>query len=207
MEEYDNTNKIKKQLKNKVLNFIFSPNSSYKSYYENIEGVLFDFCDYITKGSTPTSYGFEFKKQGIPFIKVENVDSLSIKKNSINCYIDKKTHEFQKRSKLKENDILFSIAGTIGKLCLITKNDIPANTNQAFAIISGYTENMLPKYLLYYLSWITNSNMRIDSHGGGMNNATIGGLKKLNIWFPKDKNTQKQMVEKIDSILSLIDSM
>ena len=29
------TNKIKKQLKNKVLNFIFSPNSSYKSYYEN----------------------------------------------------------------------------------------------------------------------------------------------------------------------------
>ena len=34
-KEYDNTNKIKKQLKNKVLNFIFSPNSSYKSYYEN----------------------------------------------------------------------------------------------------------------------------------------------------------------------------
>ena len=42
---------------------------------------------------------------------------------------------FLKRSILKENDLLFSIAGTIGRVAKVTKNLLPANTNQALAIL------------------------------------------------------------------------
>ena len=205
--DYINIEVIKNSIKFKLLNTIFGDDSSYKSYYENKVGLLKDFCKTITKGTTPTTYGFDFKKSGIPFIKVENVNGFTINKNSITCYIDEKAHEFQKRSQLQENDILFSIAGTIGKMCIITNNDIPSNTNQAFAIIRGYAKHILPKFLLYYLYWINSSNMKIDSHGGGMNNATLTGLKSLEIWFPIDKKDQETITKKIDNIFELIDNM
>ena len=45
-------------------------------------------------------------------------------------------HEgYLKRSKLKENDILFSIAGTLGRVGVVKSSILPANTNQALAII------------------------------------------------------------------------
>jgi type I restriction enzyme S subunit len=40
-----------------------------------------------------------------------------------------------KRSELKVNDILFSIAGTLGRTAIVKEKDIPANTNQALSII------------------------------------------------------------------------
>ncbi|MCR4313674.1 MAG: restriction endonuclease subunit S, partial [Candidatus Uhrbacteria bacterium] len=39
------------------------------------------------------------------------------------------------RSQLKEGDILFSIAGTLGRTAKVTKRDLPANTNQALALV------------------------------------------------------------------------
>lgn len=43
-----------------------------------------------------------------------------------------------KDPKLKENDILISIAGTLGRTGFVDKSILPANTNQALAIIRGY---------------------------------------------------------------------
>ena len=40
-----------------------------------------------------------------------------------------------KRSIIKEGDVLFSIAGTIGRVAVVTNDILPANTNQAIAII------------------------------------------------------------------------
>ena len=48
-----------------------------------------------------------------------------------------------RRSQLKENDILFSIAGTLGRVTSIKKSILPANTNQALSIIrlkDGYLD-------------------------------------------------------------------
>ena len=138
---------------------------------------------------------------------MENVSNNKILKDSIHCFISAEAHEFQKRSQLKEDDMLFSIAGTIGKICLITNKDVPANTNQAFAIISGYQSIILPKYLLYYLEWSKLSNNSVDSHGAGMLNATLGGIKNLNIWFPKLKVNQQKIVDDIDLKMLLLNSI
>lgn len=201
-EEYKSIQELVTVTKSKILDSFFSENSSYKSYYPITKGILSNFCDKITKGTTPTSYGFKYQSSGIPFVKVENVDNFKINLNTINCYISEETHEFQKRSQLKEDDILFSIAGTIGKLCLVRKENTPANTNQAFAIISGYNKYIAPKYLLYYLEWTKHSNSKVDSHGLGMNNATLTGLKNLEIWFPQEISNQQKIVYEIENILS-----
>jgi len=92
---------------------------------------LGDLTTVITKGTTPKTYCNE----GINFIKVE---SLSTSKTLIPekfAKIDFLTHQSQKRSQLKHGDILFGIAGSLGRLAVVEAKDLPANTNQALAII------------------------------------------------------------------------
>ena len=48
-----------------------------------------------------------------------------------------------KRSILKKDDVLYSIAGTIGRVVSVSDEILPANTNQALAIISPNT-NIVP---------------------------------------------------------------
>jgi type I restriction enzyme S subunit len=53
---------------------------------------------------------------------------------------------------LAEDDILFSIAGTIGRTAIVTADLLPANTNQALAIIRCNPDQVDPRFLLYALS-------------------------------------------------------
>jgi type I restriction enzyme S subunit len=93
---------------------------------------LGELSDLITKGTTPT----KFVNKGIKFIKIECFDGDQI--NQEKClFIDEQIHNKElKRSILKEGDILFAIAGaTIGKCNVVNSDILPANTNQALAII------------------------------------------------------------------------
>ena len=88
----------------------------------------------ITKGTTPTSIGASFTSSGVRFIKVENiVDSrLNI---TPEAFISEETNARLKRSTLKKNDLLMTIAGRLGDVALVPPQTLPANTNQAVGII------------------------------------------------------------------------
>lgn len=62
------------------------------------------------------------------------------------AHIDEETDKLLQRSRIKENDIVFTIAGTLGKFALVDRSVIPANTNQAVAIIRT---NAIEAELLY----------------------------------------------------------
>ena len=96
---------------------------------------LGDIATVITKGTTPTSIGFNFEENGINFIKIESIDENGTFLPDKFSHINSKCNGKLKRSQLQENDILFSIAGVIGRTAIITKDILPANTNQAVAII------------------------------------------------------------------------
>lgn len=108
---------------------------------------LSDLCQIVTKGTTPTTLGKPFVKSGINFIKAESIlDSHAIDKNKFS-FIDNETNALLKRSVIKAGDIVFTIAGTLGRFALIDKNVLPANTNQAVAIIRVDAEKVLPEYI------------------------------------------------------------
>ena len=201
-----NLSKIIEQIKFKILNYYFGENSCYKSYYSTIKA-LSELSETITKGSTPTTYGYSFLKEGINFIKVENVKNYAIDHATITCFISNECHEFQKRSQLKTNDILISIAGTIGRIGVVKKCDVPANTNQAFAIVSGYDKNIVPEYLKYYLVWYINSKSNSLGHGGGMLNLTLTEIKNIQIKLPDNFQIQHKIVNEIDAILNTLNSI
>ncbi|MFD2729182.1 restriction endonuclease subunit S, partial [Enterococcus camelliae] len=92
-----------------------------------------EYTKLITKGTTPKD------KTGIGdvnFVKVENITNGKI--YPVNKVKQKEHDSYLKRSRLEEKDILFSIAGTLGRTAIVTKSILPANTNQALAIIRGY---------------------------------------------------------------------
>ena len=96
---------------------------------------LADECVVITKGTTPTTIGYNFTNEGVNFVKIENItgDGHIIKDGMM--YISEDCHEAMKRSQLKEGDILFSIAGAIGRSAVVSGEVLPANINQALAIV------------------------------------------------------------------------
>lgn len=92
---------------------------------------LSEVTNLITKGTTPREKG---GRGEVNFIKVENLS-----KNG-NIFTTSKVsvseHQgYLARSILQENDIPFSIAGSLGRTAIVPKLVLPANTNQALAII------------------------------------------------------------------------
>ena len=108
---------------------------------------LQDICKVVTKGTTPTTLGKSFTTSGINFIKAESIlDNHSID-NTKFAYIDDETNTMLKRSIIESGDIVFTIAGTLGRFALINESVLPANTNQAVAIIRPDTNKVAISYL------------------------------------------------------------
>lgn len=129
----------------------------------------------ITKGTTPKI----FTDSGIIYIKIESLAGDNI--NTDKClFIDEITNKTDlKRSILNEGDLLFAIAGaTIGKCTIVPKEIIPANTNQALAIIR-LKEDENKMYVFYFLKSALMQKYIIDNIAGGaqpnMNLAQVGG--------------------------------
>lgn len=120
---------------------------------ERIEYVkISDIAETITKGTTPTTYGFQYEESGVNFVKVESLSpSGKIDKTKV-AFISNEANLALKRSILEKGDILFSIAGALGRVAVVEEKDLPANTNQALAIIRLKKNEYDNKYIFYALS-------------------------------------------------------
>ncbi|MEL4483382.1 restriction endonuclease subunit S [Shewanella algae] len=107
----------------------------------------------ITKGTTPSKKDGGFSLSGVNYIKAESVGYDGTIDESKFAFITQDVHEKLKRSQLEAGDILFSMAGVfLGKSALVEDRHIPANTNQALALIRPKHREVDAKYLRYFLS-------------------------------------------------------
>ena len=112
---------------------------------------LGELTEIVTKGTTPSTLGEGFTEYGVNFIKSEAVGYDGRIDRSTFVFISPEMHEKLKRSQLKENDILFSMAGVfLGKNAMVLDDMLPANTNQALAIIRINQKKALPKFIHYF---------------------------------------------------------
>lgn len=156
----------------------------------------------ITKGTTPTTLGYAYQHSGVNFLKVENIGDNKIDLKSINQYISDEANDALKRSQLVESDILFSIAGTIGKTALVSKEHLPMNTNQAIAIIRGSDSSLVPDFLKYQLQNFIEI-IKLKSRGGAMNNVSLKDLKEFEVTVPAIAE-QKEVVSFLDTHLTTV---
>lgn len=143
-------------------------------------------CDLITKGTTPTSVGRDFQKSGINFIKIESLtENGKIIKDKV-AYIDIYTHNLFKRSQLKSSDVLFSIAGALGRVAIVNDEILPANTNQALAIIRLKKETEIDlKHLFYFLNSNKIQTLILATNvQGAQANLSLQNISDLPVEYP-----------------------
>ena len=146
-QKIENNQKINDNLQQQ-LRAIFIERFTNNIALESIQQVpLSELCSVVTKGTTPTTLGKPFVDRGINFLKAESIlDNHSLDKGKF-AHIDEETHDMLKRSVIYAGDIVFTIAGTLGRFALIDSDILPANTNQAVAIIRADKGKISPEYL------------------------------------------------------------
>lgn len=164
---------------------------------------LGDIASVVTKGTTPLTMGYDFIDQGINFIKIEAIsdDGSFIDKRI--AHISEECHKKLSRSQLEENDILFSIAGAIGRVAIVTKKYLPANTNQALAIVRIPSNYINYRYLFYALQSDT-VKKQINSYKQGVAQLNLS-LKNINDLVIVLHEEQKAIAEKLDKVSCLIE--
>ncbi len=162
---------------------------------------LSDITSLITKGTTPKD------KSGngeINFIKVENIDASSGEITECTKISIEEHEGYLKRSQLKENDILFSIAGTLGRTTVVNKELLPANTNQALAILRMSEGDI--SYVVTVLKGRTVSDfVKKNPTVGAQPNLSLEQVSNLEIPYP-DINEQEKIGEffsDLDNLISL----
>lgn len=104
----------------------------------------------ITKGTTPTTLGHQYVNAGVNFIKGESILDDYTFDHSKFAHIDEETNTALKRSIIQDRDLLFTIAGTLGRFAMAEPGMLPANTNQAVGIIRVDPVLLAPEVLLSY---------------------------------------------------------
>jgi type I restriction enzyme S subunit len=160
----------------------------------------------VTKGTTPTTAGYQYLNVGIPFVKIENINEYGVNLDSITQFISEEANQALLRSQLEDGDILFSIAGTIGKTALVTQECLPANTNQAVAIIRGTSSVFEAKFLRQQLRSFSDVIAKNKARGGAMNNISLADLKEITLSIPPLAE-QHQIAAKLDELLAQVDSI
>lgn len=159
----------------------------------------------VSSGSTPKAGDSEYysdEKTGIPFLRAVDIIQSRIDLNDL-MYIKSRVHNgLLKRTQLHKGDVLFSIAGTVGR-CGIFDYDFEANINQAIAILR-FDESVVKH--LYVVQFFNSKvgQLVIEKYArqGLQTNLNLEELSNLPIpILPQD--TQKQIAELIQTSFAL----
>ncbi len=125
----------------------------------------------ITKGTTPTSVGLQFTSQGVPFVRVQNLQQGTVRFDSGALFISAEAHKTLRRSIIRPEDLLISIAGTIGRIAIVPRDAAEMNCNQAVAIVRPADPAMGP----WLMAWLTSRDAK-GQIGSSAVTATIANL-------------------------------
>ena len=147
---------------------------------------LSEIAELVTKGTTPTTLGYEFQDTGVNFLKIECFSEKGDYIQNKATHISEECHEKLKRSQLKEGDILFSIAGVIGRVAIVTRNMLPANINQALAIIRIKKDDIyLPYVKLILTSPLIKKQFERKKQGVAQLNISLKDINDLESPLPE----------------------
>jgi type I restriction enzyme, S subunit len=157
----------------------------------------------ITKGTTPKV----FTDSGINFVKLESFDNGRIDPAKF-MFISIEAHSKElKRSILQSNDILFAIAGaTIGKCSVVEQSILPANTNQALAIVR-LGEGINVKFVFYCMQTAAMKDYIAKyNKASAQPNLNLQQISDFRIPFPPlpEQNRIVSLLDKFDTLTTSI---
>ena len=202
--KYDKLQNIKKSMLEKMFpkNGSNVPEIRFSGFTDPWEQrKLGDISSLITKGTTPKD------KSGtgeVNFIKVENINDYSGNITGMSKISLEEHQGYLKRSQLQEGDILFSIAGTLGRITSVNKAILPANTNQALSIIRLKEGNL--EYVKTCLKGnVVADFIRRNPTIGAQPNLSLEQVSNLEIGIPSEAEQKKigEYFSNLDNLITL----
>ena len=168
---------------------------------------LSDLTSLITKGTTPTQddmAGAPDPDAQINYVRVNSIDEDgSVLADKLTTIPESVHAGVLKRSILMANDVLYTIAGTIGRLALAEDWMLPANTNQAVAIIRPEPEIPSGFLILTMRHEVFRKELHNNIVQAVQANLSLGMLSKARVVVPPQSILQ-QLFRPIDALLSQI---
>lgn len=168
---------------------------------------LSEITELITKGTTPTTNGYSYLDDGVNFVKVESIHANGTFIPQMFAHVGEDCHNSFKRSQLRNNDILFTIAGALGRSAIVNNEILPANTNQAVAIIRLKNTEYL-NYIFHYLrgNYVKNLIEKINV-STAQANLSLGQINQFEIPLPPLPEQKKiaEILSTVDDKIEVID--
>lgn len=186
----------------RVLGSFFAPKSQNTPTWEQRK--LGEICDFITKGATPTTYGFSWQPDGVPFFRNDSIKDNVFVFGEFS-YISEAANEVLKRSEVHGNDILIAITGDIGKVGIIPDTVEKANINQHIARVRIRKE-ALPYFVYQYLaSDDTQKEYQKIKTGLSMPQLSLEQVRDIVVKIPEFNEQGKiaDCLRRIDTLITL----
>ena len=199
-----------KKLKKACLNMVFPEKGStipqirfpgFKGPWKKYQ--LGEISTFITKGTTPTTYGFSWQNDGIPFFRNDCIRNNIFVYGDFS-YISEDANEALQRSEIQGNDILIAITGDIGKVGIVPESIKKANINQHIARIR--TKSIEPYFVYQYLASdvIQNDYKKIKT-GISMPQLSLEQIRETTISVPSTAEQRRiaAFLKEFDNLISL----
>lgn len=160
------------------------------------------YCESVRDGTHDSP---KFVDQGYPLITSKNIKQGRIDKRSVSFVGTDDYEEINKRSKVNQWDILISMIGTVGEVCLI-EDEEPSFAIKNVGLFK--CKNELDGRWLYY--WLRSpkavSHIRERLRGTSQQYISLGELRNLPVMQPKDALTKAQLIDIIRPYDELIET-
>lgn len=146
---------------------------------------LSELSEVVSKGTTPTSVGFDFLDSGVPFVRSEDVLGGEVAWGRVSRYISIDAHQALRRSALHPRDVLITIAGTIGRVGYVGDGAPALNCNQAVAFVRLKPDIVDPVFICFALR--TPRVQRLFSEfvaGGAIPNVNLEQIRSIEVPLP-----------------------
>lgn len=147
----------------------------------------------------------EYKKKGIPYIRIKDMEEGAVSNKAL-TYVDESFKEVYKKNLIKNENILISRMGTIGKSVLVSQKYQNALANQHISIVSVNNKIVIPKYLMFYLNtrW-AQEQFTQRSKGTAQKFINAKSIMEINVPIPSIEK-QKTIIEDITNQIITMDS-
>jgi type I restriction enzyme S subunit len=157
----------------------------------------------VTDGEHATPIRIE---SGYKLLSARNVTNEGIRLHKVDYVGEEEFQRIRKRCDPQKGDVLISCSGSVGRVCLVDKDDEYCMVRSA-ALIKHHHENINGMFLCYSLrSPILQEQILEKSRSTAQSNLFLGKIKELIFPLPPLEE-QKAIVEKVNTLMALCDAL